>query len=74
MSLIATMLIASSAGWTSGCANGRRAVFIDADNSVFRIGPGGLKGRVYFKNAEGEWELTANKVELHEGWLVGSGK
>lgn len=63
-----TLLISSS-----GCATGRRAVFIDADKSVFRIGPD-VKGRIYFKNEKGEWELTRNKVKLKEGYYVGSGK
>ena len=67
--LIATTLMILS----SGCATGRRAIFIDADKSVFRIGPD-VKGRVYFKNEKGEWELTRNKTKLKEGYYVGSGK
>lgn len=70
MSLLTAMTLLTL---SSGCATGRRAIFIEADKSVFRVGPK-TKARVYFKNEQGEWELSKNKVVIPEGWFVGSGK
>ena len=61
--LCATALLTS-------CATGRRVVFIDSDGALIRTGPD-VRGRVYFLNAKGEWELSANAVTIPEGWFAG---
>ena len=52
------------------CATGRRVVFIDSDGALIRTGPD-VRGRVYFLNASGEWELSKNAVPIPEGWFAG---
>ena len=46
-------------------------VFIDSDGALVRVGPGGMRGRVYIRNAAGQWELSANAVTIPEGWFSG---
>lgn len=68
LSLIAMTLVVSM----TGCASGRRVVLVNSDKSVFRAGPN-LKGRIYIKNEKGEWELSRNKIQIPEGYFIGSG-
>jgi hypothetical protein len=54
----------------SGCVSGRRVVLVDPEHTILRAGPN-MKGRVYIKNAQGEWELSRNPVTISEGWYIG---
>lgn len=66
------LLISISAG-LSGCANTsetKNLVFVDTTgDTLLRIGPE-TEGYVYFWNGK-EWEKSAKKVKLPEGWLTG---
>ena len=53
-------------GLASGCAGGRTVLV--ADDSPLRIGPN-TTGTVYTL-VDGEWKLSAQRVELPEGWYV----
>ena len=57
---------------SSGCLTGsKKVVFIHPNDTLVRIGPD-VKGRVYYyKGPKEGWELSANKVQLPEGWLAG---
>ena len=58
-----------SAGLASvfaGC--GPRTILVP-ESSPVRIGPG-VSGPVYAKTADGEWQLSANRVEIPEGWYL----
>jgi hypothetical protein len=63
-------LLTSAMLLSAGCASGKRVVLVDPDKTILRAGPD-LKGRVYFKNAEGTWELSRNPVTISEGWYLG---
>ena len=53
----------------TGCG-GSRVVFVPHDDGLVRLGPD-VRGRVYVWNGS-MWELSANKVDLPEGWYTGS--
>lgn len=57
---------------SSGCLTGsKKVVFIHPTDTLVRIGPD-VKGHVYYyKGPKEGWELSANKVQLPEGWLAG---
>ena len=55
---------------SAGClTRSKRVVFIEPNDTLVRIGPD-VKGRLYYWTGEG-WELSANKVEIPEGWVAG---
>ena len=69
-SLPLSFLILCFTGGTTSCVTGSRVVFIDSDGALIRIGPD-VVGRVYWRNKDGEWELSKNKVKIPEGFFAG---
>jgi hypothetical protein len=65
-----TLLLTSLLLFGTGCAGGKRVVLVDPTDTILRTGPD-LRGRVYFKNKAGEWELSRNKMQIPEGWYIG---
>ena len=56
--------------WLPGCAS-RRAVTLDSNRDVVRLGPD-VTGHVSYRDKEsGKFVQTANKVKLPEGWMAG---
>lgn len=53
----------------TGCG-GSRVVFVETSEGLVRLGPD-VRGHIYVWNGN-EWELSANKVSLPEGWFAGS--
>jgi hypothetical protein len=53
----------------SGCA-GPRVVFLPASEAPVRAGPG-MRGRVWVWNGT-QWELSANRVDVPEGFYIWS--
>lgn len=51
-----------------GCASGPRVALVPYGH-ILRAGPD-LKGRVYVEDAEGNWTLSANAVQVPEGWYL----
>lgn len=49
---------------------GSRVVFIDSDGALIRMGPD-VVGKVYWRNKDGVWELSKNKVKIPEGFFAG---
>jgi len=62
-------LIASAMLGLTGCG-GSRVVFVPNSDGLVRLGPD-VRGHVYVWNGS-MWELSANKVDLPEGWYAGS--
>ena len=50
------------------CASGCGRTVLVSESSPVRVGPG-VRGRVYAL-VGGEWRLSANAVELREGWYL----
>lgn len=68
--LMPKLLLASLIVCASGCMSGKRVVLVNPEQTILRAGPN-MKGRVYVKNEEGEWELSRNQVTISEGWYIG---
>lgn len=62
--LIFLAFVALVLAFASGCG-GSRTVFIPEDSPI-RMGPS-VRARVYTYQT-GEWVLSANQVEIPEGW------
>lgn len=66
-------LFISIAAGISGCASTsetKNLIFVDTTgDTLLRVGPE-MEGFVYFWNGK-EWEKSAKKVKLPEGWLTG---
>lgn len=65
-----TPLLLSLMLFGTGCVSGKRVVLVDPTDTILRTGPD-VRGRVYFKNKSGEWELSRNKMKIPEGWYIG---
>lgn len=64
------LILVSASALLTGCG-GSRVVFVSAGkDALLRAGPD-LKGHVYIPNGKGEWELSANRVTVPEGWYIG---
>lgn len=64
-SILPLLLVAMSSA--IGCGGTR--VSLTASDAIVRAGPD-VRGRVYVWTGEA-WELSANKVEVPEGWYIG---
>lgn len=67
--LTATLFAALAIGFASGCSAGSRTVFVP-ESSPMRIGPN-ARFKVWIRTkGSDEWELSANNVEIPEGWWI----
>lgn len=63
-----TAMSAACAALAAGCAIGCARTVLVSDGSPMRIGRA-TEARVYTRH-DGEWVLSADKVEIPEGWYV----
>lgn len=68
LTLLMSLLVIPMLG-LNGCG-GSKVVFVETSDGLVRLGSD-VRGHIYVWNGS-NWELSANKVNLPEGWFAGS--